>query len=463
MENVYHRYTLLRSNFLKYEVLVVTEVTTTHLEGDHIAVELTREPGCQISLEVTVTPEATGAAYKKALKSVNKEVSIPGFRKGRAPDHLIIKQYATQIDQEWKELLLNTAFDDSVKLTNLYPLSRSSIKKAQVETVTLEEGAKIEISFEGYPDIPDILIEEITLEEIPPKEVTEEETQESIERLRESSATLEPVKDRGAQDGDTATITLEYLEGEETKAESSEEKYPVSKESMEAWMYDAVVGMKAEESKEIEKEIQEEGSEEKISKKYTLKVDAVEESVLPSDGAEFAKKVGLETFDELRVKITERLHENVKFEVEQKMYKQVEDILLEKFEFEVPASILEEERRGEVKQRILALKNEEKSDEDIKAQEADIEKDADIAVKRRLKLFFILQRVSDEHDIKISDEELRTKMRAHLYELMMAGWQEKSQEEKEGLISLFRVQLLEEKTKAFIVDQVMKKDIVHKD
>jgi trigger factor len=85
----------------------------TQFQNENMTVDLKRDPGCLIRLDISLSPLATQAAYQKALKTVNKEVSIPGFRKGKAPQTLILKNYSQHVDREWRELLLNTAFGEA--------------------------------------------------------------------------------------------------------------------------------------------------------------------------------------------------------------------------------------------------------------------------------------------------------------------------------------------------------------
>ena len=50
---------------------------------------------------------------------VGKEVTLPGFRKGKAPEALVEKNYPKQIDSEWQKCIADLAFRDSVKLTKI--------------------------------------------------------------------------------------------------------------------------------------------------------------------------------------------------------------------------------------------------------------------------------------------------------------------------------------------------------
>lgn len=95
--------------------------------NDNLKITMERKPGCSISLDVTISPQATEASYRKAIKLVNKEVSLPGFRKGKAPEAMIVQHYAKYVDQEWKDLIVKTSFKDTLDLTKTYPINENTI------------------------------------------------------------------------------------------------------------------------------------------------------------------------------------------------------------------------------------------------------------------------------------------------------------------------------------------------
>ena len=61
-------------------------------ENNNFKISVQEEPGCLVKLNVFVSPEQTNKNYKLAVKKINKEVSVPGFRKGKAPDSTVIRK-----------------------------------------------------------------------------------------------------------------------------------------------------------------------------------------------------------------------------------------------------------------------------------------------------------------------------------------------------------------------------------
>ena len=72
-----------------------TEPEVSTVNNDNVTVTITKKPHCEIKFDIKVNPRPVAAAYQKALKNINKEVNIPGFRKGKAPEKLISEKYSS--------------------------------------------------------------------------------------------------------------------------------------------------------------------------------------------------------------------------------------------------------------------------------------------------------------------------------------------------------------------------------
>lgn len=428
---------------------MTTQSKESQLTSENIEVEVVRSSGCQVVMEVFVKPTATQAAHKKAIKSINKEVSLPGFRKGKAPEALIIKNYSKFIKDEWNELLLNTSFEESTKLAGIHPLGRNSVKKAEVEESSLEEGAKVRFEFESYPEVPEVSPEEFELKAVEVKEISEKDIEESVERVRNMCAESEEVTDRPVQEGDSVEVDIDLLEDVE-KNVAKDQQFEVSEEGIEPGLRKAVIGLAIGESKEFSPELPEGADEEEVQK-HRVTVKKILSKVLPELNDELAKKVGAENVEKMRESLTERLKHEAQAETKDKMRKQIDTVLLEKYAFDIPGSLKEAERRGAIKDKIAQMKSENQDDEAIKAKQQEIEEEVEKQVDEKLRLLFLTQTISEKEKISVTQEELNQKMGAHAMELAMGGWGTKSDEEKQKIYAYFSSLLMEEKVKDFLI------------
>lgn len=436
----------------------MTKEELNQASNKNLEINVEYKPGCQVVMRVFVKPEPTLASRKKAIKSINKEISIPGFRKGRAPEALILKNYEKHVKEEWDNLLIKTAFEESTKLLSVYPMGRSSVKKAKVEKCSLEEGSHLLFEFESYPRIPEVEAENWELKAVEKKNVEDADVEEALERLLKMKESLQAVEDSVVQEEHLVDLDLDLILGSD-KRESvyKGKRFQASKEGMDPWLQKLVLGMSLNESREGESFLEETASKEEKDafepKKYEVTVKSILKRVLPDLNDEFAKKVGAKDLVDLRKKLRERLEHEAETEVQIKLREQVDEVLLEKYRFDVPGSLAEAERRVVLKDKISSLKDSGKDDQAIEEMRDEIEKEAEEHIDRKLRLLFLLQKISDVKKISVSNQEVNQKLAAHSMELAMGGWSNKSEEEKQRIFSYFSSMAMEEKVKDYIIEQ----------
>ena len=184
-----------------------------HFQNDNITVTIKREPGCRIHLDVVANPTAVKAGRNKALKVINKEVSIPGFRKGKAPGAVVEERFATYIDKEWKDIVLQTAFEEAIRLINIFPFTKSSVHAATVKSISLENGATLTYDYEEAPRVPETPSDRLTQLSIPSiskREVSQEDIGNVIDDLRLRHAEWTIIADRPIQEGDFIDLDVAH-------------------------------------------------------------------------------------------------------------------------------------------------------------------------------------------------------------------------------------------------------------
>lgn len=423
----------------------------TEFKNDHAHVMVDRQPGCKIKLDITVTPQATQAAYNKAIKAINKEVSLPGFRKGKAPEAMIVKNYASYVDQEWKEILVQTAFKEAMALTKIYPLNEETIQKPQVKKTSQEEGAEIVIEFEASPQLPEISPKELKLSPVERREVTEEEVDESIENIRLHHATWEEVTDRAVQEGDYIDIDIENLDSPGDFL-CKDTRFEVVPGKMGNWMRNLVIGKNVNDTAEGMSERSEE-LDPKAEFKPThckITIKAIKKAKLPEVDEELAKKVGVETAEELTEKVLQNLNNQAEEEVKQKLRDQLEETLLERYPFDIPSSLVTREKKNRLDFAKRDLQKAGKSDEEISRHLEEMEKDLDEKVNRAFRMFFIARHIADENKITVTQEELVRELMLQMY--TQASPIDTSLDPEEARSKVY-INLLSLKVKDFLIDQ----------
>ena len=158
-------------------------------------------------LEITVDGEKFSEAIAEAYKKNGKKINVPGFRKGKAPLHLIEKYYGSEIFfEDALNLLYNDLVEDAIKDSGLKVIN----DKMDFEMVSIskEDGVDFKVSVTTYPEIEIGEYKGLKAEKTAVK-VTPEEVEAEVNSMAERNARMVSVEDRAAQNGDTVIIDFE--------------------------------------------------------------------------------------------------------------------------------------------------------------------------------------------------------------------------------------------------------------
>lgn len=359
--------------------------STTQVKNDRISVELKQGADCHVTLEVQVSPAVTQEYYTKAVKAINKEVSLPGFRKGKAPTAMILDKFGSVIEKEWKEIVTKETFYEALDLVKITPFSSKSVKKVSLKNCSKEQGASLTVEFESHPQPPSIDPSQLKMEPVEKHVVSEEEIKEEEQRVGSYFATYEEVLDRPAKNGDFVTIDLEILE-EPPFLQLENERLELNERIMIDWLYNLIIGLKTGEQKEGQAFAQ---GQEQNPKNCRVTLKRIEAQVLPNLDDDFAKKIGLSKIEEFRPKIKERLEQQALQSQKVEMRKKLKDIISKAYVFDLPKGVVEEEIKHRKQQG--SDKNQEELREE--AEEA-------------LRTHFLLRKYAQDQKIQVTKEEI---------------------------------------------------------
>lgn len=168
-----------------------------------IQITATKSEGVERRLQVAVPPARVAAARSKAVSRVAKQVRVPGFRPGKAPDAMIRKKYAAAIDQEAVEALLREAFESVLAKEDLKLVTQPHAHDVKFGE---DDGLSFELHCEVRPEITLDRLEGFRV--MRPKDaVTDEQVQEQMDQLRDQRATWAPVEGKPLE-GDLVTVML---------------------------------------------------------------------------------------------------------------------------------------------------------------------------------------------------------------------------------------------------------------
>lgn len=326
----------------------------SELSNANVSVSIVHKPDCVVEFHAKTSPALAKTTYKKGIKGIVKEVSLPGFRKGRAPDQLVEKSFPQDIDKKWREVIAQDVFGECLTLTGI-PLLKDGKIRFNMESCSQEEGAKLTLTFETEPTIPHVDPKKMKLKHVERTEIDKEKVDQTVRQVQLFFAEWNTITDRAVQEGDFILIDLDTIEEEPGTRVFTDTRFEVVSKSMADWMYKLVLGMKAGETKDgvsIPDEKLAMNAEEPLKpKKVRLRLKMIESASAPAIDDDFAKKLGVPNAAEMYEAITRLLNKQADTNLQRELRTQADDFLLAEYDFDLPRSLIEKE--GELRFKML--------------------------------------------------------------------------------------------------------------
>lgn len=295
-------------------------------------------------LEVEVSAEDFSTAVDKVFKRNVKRISIPGFRKGKAPRAFIEKYYGE-----------NVFYEDAIK--DVYPGAlQDAIDEAGLDVINdnidfdLINAGKDGLAFKAVVTVkPEVTIENYKGIEVKrkPVRVTKEDVDKEIERVRERNSRLVTVDGRVAEGGDIVVFDFKgFIDGEPfAGGEAENYTLELGKGQFIPGFEDQLVGHKQGEEFDIDVTFPESYQEASLAGKaavFKIKLHEVKTRELPELDDEFVKDVSeFDTLDEYKESIKKQLKDLKQKESDIDADDQMIDQTVELLQAEIPEAMFE--------------------------------------------------------------------------------------------------------------------------
>ena len=363
-------------------------------------------------LKIEIDPGTFAEAVDKIYKKRAKNITVPGFRRGKAPRSIVEKMYGKGVFYEDAiNDLLPSAWADALKESGIAAVSQPDFSIDSVDesgvALTAKVYVKPEVSIEGYKGI------EVTRTVEP---TTDSEVQEEIDRVRDRNARMIDVTDRAAENGDTANIDFEgFVDGkafEGGKAEGHE--LILGSGQFIPGFEEQIVGKSIGDSFDVNVTFPAEYHAEDLAGKaavFKVKLNALRRKELPALDDEFAKDVSdFDTFAayeaDVRANITSRKEKAADAAVEDQLI----DALIEKLDADIPEAMFVNETENFVRDYDTRLRMQgldlakyfQYTGMDLDGLRAQMRPQAEKQVKTRL----ALEKIAQLENIDVTEEEL---------------------------------------------------------
>lgn len=297
-----------------------------------------------VALTIEITKAEFEAAKDKAFKKTGKNITVPGFRKGKAPRKMIEKLYGEGVFfEEAFNIVYPDAMEMAVEKSGIKPVGRADVDLGD----PAEEGGLTIIA--KVPVEPEVELGEYKGIEVEKEtvKVLQADVKAELNRMAQRNARTETVE-RKAKKNDTVDIDFEgFVDGapfEGGKAEHHE--LTLGSGAFIPGFEDQLIGCKAGDEKDVVVTFPEEYHAKELAGKeatFKCKVHKVEETILPEIDDEFAKDVSdtCETLDDLKKEITERLKAERQEAADNAFEEKVLDAVIDGMKADIPAAMID--------------------------------------------------------------------------------------------------------------------------
>ncbi|NDD58049.1 MAG: trigger factor [Chlamydiae bacterium] len=321
------------------------------LSNNLVRFTIHKRPSCRVEFEVQASKELVSDARKKAVRLIAKEVSLPGFRKGKAPDALIVKNFSKDVDKKWQEFIADLAFKECEKIAKIPILSRDARITFNMKNHS-QESAEFSLVFETEPEIPSVNPHDFQPNEVEKPVVNQEKVNETIRQVRFFFAEWKKINDRPVQQGDFVLLDVDVIEQDPPSSLFKDTRFEVDTKYMAQWMKDLVLGKELHDVIEGMSVADEDAKDKDDFKpqKVRVKIKAIEQATLPDMTEDFLKNLGVASEEELVSSIEKLLEKQAEEHVKEKLHEQVNEFLMEKYPFDLPPTLIDKEAQYRMKQ-----------------------------------------------------------------------------------------------------------------
>tara|TARA_B100001142_G_scaffold330139_1_gene396510 strand:+ start:17085 stop:18473 length:1389 start_codon:yes stop_codon:yes gene_type:complete len=376
-----------------------------------VKIEKKELPKCLTELVIEVEDKVVQEATEVTISAMAKEAKIPGFRPGKAPKHIIEKNFGkAAIFQKTLDDLLPKIYSESIIKESIEPIGQPEINIKSTEPLIIEA----KIPTKPIIDLGDYEKYQVKQPEMPDADPLVEQ---SIRTLKRQYGTLEPV-DRPVEWGDSVRIDFDLkIEGVDRTQSEEDAEFVVEKESQGALpgFFDQLLGKERNQNYEFEIQIPKEFEIAELSNKkadYKIKIKEIKKSILPELDDEFVASLesGVKTVKELKEKLKTDVVAKLEEDRKSAYREDIINFFIAKSEMEFPEMLIDREIDRMIDQQSNHashtpqglkkwLDNIGKNENEVRDM---LKETAEVSVKRSL----VLSEVIDVEKISVSDEDI---------------------------------------------------------
>ena len=369
------------------------------------------------SLVVKLDASEVSAEHAATVAEFSRLAKIPGFRPGKAPAAVIAKRFEKDIADEFKQKVVSAAYREGVEknkldVLNLVQATPGPIENGQPVEVTFAVDVRPEFSLPDYSDLST---------EVASTEVTDAEVDQVIESLQAERADFK-VAERPSQKGDYVKLSYEgSVEGKPIlelvpdkqiygKVPQTWEEVEGSQDGLIPGLGQQLAGLKTGDKKEITINFPADFSGAPAlagkSAVYAVEIQEVRERVLPPLDEAFFKAQQVDDLEQLKSGIRGNLKLQKEYQNKSSQRRQVVDAVLQKVDFEVPASLVDLETQNVLRRFIEENMRRGVTQDQFEKDKKELYEGARKSAESRVKSQLILSQIAEKEGLRVSENDI---------------------------------------------------------
>ncbi len=393
----------------------------------------------RMKLTVTVPRDTLDERMGKEFSDLKRDADVPGFRRGHAPMRLVEKRFGSDVGVQLIGQLIASGYQAATEKEDLKTLGDPffwvKVKEERVgedkrtQTVEVErllpfdkavdnmkmpaEGAltfSCEVELKPEFELP-------KLDKIPVKkpviEIDDEDVETELKRMCMSRGAFAPVEGGEVEPDDMLYAGMKMTVEDEVIA--SEDSFDLAARDVRvkgvqlAGFGEAVVGKKIGETVTFEADVPEDHDNIDIRGKkavFEFNLSEIKRLEVPPIDEEFLSAVGFESEKELREAVKSGLTASVDTMLKRGVHGQIGDYLVESTELDIPEGLSQRQAERTIARRMIEMLQTGVPEAEIKKSLDEMRARAHDQVVRDLKLHFILERIAEDREIEVPEEQI---------------------------------------------------------
>lgn len=364
-------------------------------------------------LNIEVAAAEVQAAFERALVGVQKQVTIKGFRKGKAPLQTVRSIYGDRLKQDVIQDIIQTNYVSALREHSLDPVSYPTIEFDPLED---EKNFSFTAEFEIRPVIKDVKVDGLKVKK-EKLEINDKTVHDTLEEIRGNRAEAVPVlEDRAAEKGDIAVIDFKgFVDGQELENGAAEgHELELGSNTFIPGFEDGVIGMRVGVTAAVKAQFPEGYHAAHLAGKtaeFQVTLKSLKKKQLPELNDEFAKGLGpYESLEALKKNIQEDQEKRESKRVNDELKNRLMRALVEANPVPVPKALMAEQKKAlieDFEKRMQQQGMGQEAYEDYKKKwDGDFEQTASYMIQSS----FLIDKLATENKLRATEADIKAKL-----------------------------------------------------